>query len=63
MLDATADEVSGARSQVRILDGAEEEILASRHLLPQEKLRLLEVLRTCRSENDDVPTRRLNTAH
>jgi transcriptional regulator with XRE-family HTH domain len=47
-LDATADEQETARAQVHIPDPAEEEILGSRHLRPDEKLRLVEVLRSLR---------------
>src|SRR5918996_2208715 len=47
-LDATPDEQETARAQVHIPDPAEEEILASRHLRPDEKLRLVEVLRGLR---------------
>ena len=49
-LEATDGEQEAARSRVHIPDPAEEEILASRHLRPEEKLRLVEVLRTHRGE-------------
>jgi transcriptional regulator with XRE-family HTH domain len=52
-LDATADEQKTARARVHIPDPAEEEILASRHLLPDEKLRLVEVLRSLRRGRSD----------
>jgi hypothetical protein len=47
-LEATDEEVASARSRVRVLDGAEEDILRSRHLAPSEKLHLLEALRALR---------------
>lgn len=51
-LEASAEEVEQARDQVHLPDPAEEEILASRHLLPEEKLRLVETLRRLRRERD-----------
>jgi transcriptional regulator with XRE-family HTH domain len=51
-LEASAEEVELARDQVHLPDPAEEEILASRHLLPEEKLRLVETLRRLRGERD-----------
>jgi hypothetical protein len=51
-LEASAEEVELARDQVHLPDPAEEEILASRHLLPEEKLRLVETLRRLRGERN-----------
>jgi transcriptional regulator with XRE-family HTH domain len=49
-IDPSPDEVEAARRKVHIPDPAEEEIMASKHLRPEEKLRLLEVLRRLREE-------------
>lgn len=55
-LEASPEEVDLARGRVHLPDPAEEEILASRHLLPEEKLRLVETLRRLRSQEvDDSP--------
>jgi transcriptional regulator with XRE-family HTH domain len=48
-VDPSPEEVHSARSRVHIPDPAEEEIMASKHLRPEEKLRLLEALRRVRS--------------
>ena len=57
-VSATEEETAAARARVHIPDPAEEEILGSRHLLPEEKLRLVEALRAYRSgsvDDDEEP--------
>ena len=47
-LSATPEEQEAARSSVYVPDPAEEEILGSRHLTPEEKLHLVSALRQLR---------------
>jgi hypothetical protein len=49
-LGAEADEVMESRTRVILIDPAEEEIMALRHLRPAEKLRLIEELQRLRDE-------------
>jgi transcriptional regulator with XRE-family HTH domain len=52
-LEASTEELDQARRQVHVPDPAEEEILTSRHLRPEEKLRLVETLRLVRGQAAD----------